>query len=155
MNPLWGPWARFIERFSGWELWATLTYRRPVTLHGARRHPERFGGALATRAGGHVVIACAGDPQSEGRAHFHVLVGAVGPPMAVLRADLVARAWREAVGALAGHVQAEALPGAGCAPYLAKHSDPEIFVGCPRPRSNACRRARGCAARRQLPALFE
>lgn len=33
---------------------ATLTYRRPMTLHGARRHPERFGGALATRAGGHV-----------------------------------------------------------------------------------------------------
>ena len=118
-------------------------------MRSARKHPIRFARALAQRAEGHVVVAYAGDPQSEGRAHFHVLVGPIEP--IALPAELVHAAWRDAVGHLAGHVLTER-PGRGCVEYLCKHTDPEVIAGCTRP--NSCRRRRGCVEQRRLAALF-
>lgn len=144
-------WVSWLERLGGYSVWATLTYRvAGLPMHRTCRHPFEFARAAARHAGRHVVVVAAGEPQRQGRPHWHVLLSSLDD--AGLDPGIVSLAWRDAIGSAAGNVKAEA-PHRFSLEYLCRHPNRTIEVGCP--RSNRCRRPRrGCLIARGLRGQF-
>lgn len=144
-------WVHWLRRLGGYSVWATLTYRVDgLSMSRARWHPFEFARAAARLTNRHVVVVAAGEPQRLGRPHWHALLSSPDGPE--LEVSITARAWRDAVGSVAGNVKAER-PHRFSLEYLCRHPNRTIEVGCPRP--NRCRRpGRGCVINRGLRGLF-
>jgi hypothetical protein len=132
----------FIRDLAPWDYWATLTFSEDVPLDSALAALKRWLRIVAKEmVNAHVPCAWAVETQKRGTWHLHILLAFPGSYhlFDIRRAD---RLW-QALHPLAGFTDFDEYDEEKGAPfYMAKVSEPDFNIACPRhPR---CRRKGGC-----------